>query len=122
AWQISNLADSTVVPALLYFPAAATYSFFDRRTNAITRAFGSPNTPRTLDDGRNPSKAYVSHSRRVRLVDFAMNLPCRFSEDSQTFVAVLTGSRSCFVTKIDPLDYAMSQYLIDSRYARVSRR
>jgi hypothetical protein len=96
---------------LLYFPAAATYSFFDRRTNAITRAFGSPNTPRTLDDGRNPSKAYVSHSRRVRLIDFAMNLPCRFSEDSQTIRSGSHGKSELFVTKVDPLDYAMSHYI-----------
>jgi len=43
------------------------------------------------------------------LIDFAMNLPCRFSEDSQTIRSGSHGKSELFVTKVDPLDYAMSQ-------------
>jgi len=44
------------------------------------------------------------------LIDFAMNLPCRFSEDSQTIRSGSHGKSELFVTKVDPLDYAMSLY------------
>src|ERR1043166_294714 len=111
ARQISNLADSAVVPTSVHLPAAATDCFFDRRTNAMTRAFGSPKTPRTMGEGRSPSKAYVSHSRLLRLIDFAMKIPCLFSSDSQEIRSLFSWGVIHFVTKIDPLDYAMSQNL-----------
>jgi hypothetical protein len=38
-----------------------------------------------------------------------MNLPCRFSEDSQTIRSGSHGKSELFVTKVDPLDYAMSR-------------
>jgi hypothetical protein len=38
----------------------------------ITRALGSPKTPRTVGSGRNPGKAYASQSRRFRFVDLAI--------------------------------------------------
>jgi hypothetical protein len=41
--------------------------FFERRRSVMTRAFGSPNTPRTMGRGRNTGKAYASRSRRFRL-------------------------------------------------------
>jgi hypothetical protein len=42
-----------------------------------------------------------------------MNLPCRFSEDSQTIRSGSHGKSELFVTKVDPLDYAMSQNYLD---------
>jgi hypothetical protein len=82
--RISNLADSTVVPTALHFSATAAHRFFDRLTSAMTRPLESPNTPCTLDNGRNPSKAYVSHNRLAGLMAFGMKLPCLFFPDSQT--------------------------------------
>src|SRR6185295_19303431 len=47
ARQVADLANPTVVPALLRSPAAAADSFFERRCRLTMRTSGSPNTPRT---------------------------------------------------------------------------
>jgi hypothetical protein len=46
--------------------------FFERRLRAMTRAFGSPKTPRTVGSGRNPGNAYASQSRRDRFAVLAI--------------------------------------------------
>jgi len=83
ARQIPNLTHSAIVPTLLNLPAIATDSFFERRTRLITRALGSPKTPRTVVVGRNPENAYASHNRRARFFGVAMEIPCLFSHYSQ---------------------------------------
>ena len=60
-----------VVPAALHSTATPAGRFFDRRRSTMTRACGSPNTPRAVGSGRNPGNAYPSHRRR-RLVDLAI--------------------------------------------------
>jgi len=52
--------------------ATAAERFFERRSRVMTRAFGSPKTPRTVGRGQKPGKAYASHSRRFRFVEVAM--------------------------------------------------
>jgi hypothetical protein len=74
----------------------------------MTRAFGSPNTPRTIAEGRNPLKAYVSHSRLVRFVDVAMKIPCLFSSDSQTIRSLFSWPGGSILLQKNPLDYAMT--------------
>ena len=61
-----------VVPPRVNSAATAADRFFECRTRVMTRAFGSPNTPRTVGCGRNPSNAYASHSRRCRFVELAI--------------------------------------------------
>jgi hypothetical protein len=56
----------SVVLAHLHVTAAPARRFFDRRSSVITRAFGSPKTPRTVGCGRKPGNQYASHSRRLR--------------------------------------------------------
>lgn len=78
--QIAHPSMGAVVPREVARPADAADRFFERRTRATTRAFGSPKTPHTEDSGRNPEKAYAS-SRRRRLRDRAIPQSCRdFSE------------------------------------------
>src|SRR5439155_17528312 len=59
--------------------AAAARRFFERRLSLITRAFGSPKTPHTVDSGRNPGKRYASHSRRLRFVRPAIHTSCQMA-------------------------------------------
>jgi hypothetical protein len=40
----------------MHQPARAARRFFERRHSAMTRAMRSPNTPTTVDPGRNPGK------------------------------------------------------------------
>jgi hypothetical protein len=58
--------------------AGTTGSFFERRNKAMTRAFGSPNTPRTLLNGRKPGNAYASR-RRLDLDEVAIATSCQNS-------------------------------------------
>jgi hypothetical protein len=57
AGEVAHPPRTPVVPARMHATAAATDRFFGRRTRVITRALGSPNTPRTAACGRNPGKA-----------------------------------------------------------------
>jgi hypothetical protein len=50
--------------------------FFERRLSPITRAFGSPNIPRTIGSARKPGNEYVSQSRRRRFDARAINQSC----------------------------------------------
>src|SRR5438874_398876 len=77
ARQIANAPSLAIVPTRVHATTAAAQSFFERRIRVSTRAFGSPNTPRTLDWGRKPGNAYVSHSRRCRLPEVAMESSCQ---------------------------------------------
>jgi hypothetical protein len=72
AGQIANPTRAPVVPAQVRSTTAAAERFFERRSRVMTRAFGSPKTPRTVGRGRKPGKAYVSHSRRSRFVEVGM--------------------------------------------------
>ncbi len=57
ARQVSHLARLAVVPTCLPRATDTAACFFERRTSVITRAFGSPKTPRTVASGRNPANA-----------------------------------------------------------------
>jgi len=48
--------------------------FFERRAGVTTRAFGSPNTPRTVGSGWKPGKAYASQNRRFRFDELAKSV------------------------------------------------
>src|SRR5713101_161507 len=84
--KIANQPYAPIVPARVHATAAAADCFFERRTRMTTRAFGSPNTPRTVGCGRNPGKVYVSHSRRGRFAEFGIGsgwqipTPCEMPE------------------------------------------
>ncbi len=70
--EIANAPRASVVPARLGSTTAAADVFFERRTRVMTRAFGSPKTPRTVGCGRKPGNAYASHSRRCRFAELAI--------------------------------------------------
>ena len=72
ARQIPNPARAAVVPTRVQATTGSARSFFERRTRVMTRAFGSPKTPRTVCCGRKPGNAYASHSRRCRFAEFAI--------------------------------------------------
>jgi len=72
AGQIPNPARAAVVPTRVPSTTGPAGRFFERRTRMMTRAFGSPKTPRTVGSGRKPGNAYASHSRRCRFVEFAI--------------------------------------------------
>jgi len=82
--QIANDPRTSVVPALLRSTTATAERFFERRTRMMTRAFGSPNTPRTVLCGRNPGKAYASHSRRRRFAELAIRKSSQFRATEKT--------------------------------------
>src|SRR5437867_4021287 len=63
--EIADPPHLAVVPAVLDAATRATDRFFDRRTRARTRAFGSPKMPMTVGAGRNPGNRYASQSRRT---------------------------------------------------------
>ena len=65
--QVAHPAPRAVIPARACLAAGATDCFFTRRFRVMTRAFGSPKTPCTVDAGRKPGNAYASSSRRLRL-------------------------------------------------------
>lgn len=70
--QIANAPCASVVPARVHSTTATADRFFERRLRVMTRAFGSPNTPRTAGSGRNPGNAYSSQSRRRRFAELAI--------------------------------------------------
>jgi hypothetical protein len=70
--EIAHAPHASVVPARVHSTTAAARRFFERRTRVMTRAFGSPKTPRTVGCGRNPGNAYASHSRRWRFAELAI--------------------------------------------------
>jgi hypothetical protein len=78
AGEIANLTRPPVVPTRLRSTTAAAGRFFERRSRVMTRALGSPKTPRTVGRGRKPGKAYASHSRRTRFVEVAMQTYSQF--------------------------------------------
>jgi hypothetical protein len=84
AGQIARAPDTPVVPDPVRSPAAATERFFERLRRVMTRAFGSPNTPRTVLCGRNPGKAYASHSRRCRFAELAIGKSSQFRAARKT--------------------------------------
>ena len=51
--KIANASYAPVIPTRLHSSTAVADCFFERRIRAITRAFGSPKTPRTTESGRN---------------------------------------------------------------------
>jgi hypothetical protein len=57
AGQIANATRAPVVPTQVRSTTAAAERFFERRSRVMTRAFGSPKTPRTTGRGRKPGKA-----------------------------------------------------------------
>jgi hypothetical protein len=69
--QVANSPRAAVIPPRMQQTACATGSFFERRSKVMIRAFGSPNTPRTLLNGRKPGNVYASR-RRLNLDDVAM--------------------------------------------------
>ncbi len=84
AGEIPRAARAPVVPTPVHPCAAAAGRFFERRTRVMTRAFGSPNTPRTVLCGRNPGKAYASHSRRCRFAELAIGRSSQFRAALET--------------------------------------
>ena len=75
--KIANPPHAPIVPPEVHATATAANRFFERRERPITRAFTSPNTPRTLVCGRKPGKAYSSCSRRCRFTEFAIDIRCQ---------------------------------------------
>jgi hypothetical protein len=84
AGQVARAPRAPVVPASVRPSAAAAERFFERRTRVMTRAFGSPNTPRTVLCGRNAGKAYASHSRRCRFAELAIGKSSQFRAAQKT--------------------------------------
>ena len=70
--QVANASSAPVVPARVDSTTTAADRFFERRTSVMTRAFGSPKTPRTVGCGRKSASAYASDSRLFRLTEFAI--------------------------------------------------
>lgn len=83
AGKIAHLARPPVVPAHVRSATTAAACFFERRTRVMTRAFGSPKTPRTVGCERYPGKAYASHSRRIRFVEVTMKTCSQFRPFSE---------------------------------------
>ena len=77
ARQIANPPYAPVVPTRMNSPTAPADRFFERRARLMIRAFGSPNTPRTVGCGRNPGNAYASQRRRSLLADLAIPSRCQ---------------------------------------------
>jgi len=63
--EVSHPAQLAIVDSARSPTADSTKSFFPRRSSRTTRAFGSPNTPRTAARGRNAGKRYASTNRRT---------------------------------------------------------
>ena len=78
--QIANHPHASVVPSHVRSTAATADRFFERRLKVMTRAVGSPNTPRTVGSVRNPGKLYASHSRRFRFADLAIQTCCQIQQ------------------------------------------
>ena len=72
ARQVANLPHPPVVPPRLDPSATIANRFFERRSRRTIRAFGSPNTPRTVALARKPANEYPSDRRRCRFPDSAI--------------------------------------------------
>lgn len=81
--QVANPPRGAVVETRVNTPAGTTSGFFDRRVSVITRAFGSPKTPRRRACGRKPGNRYVS-SRPLDLVEVGIEQSCQISVSRQT--------------------------------------
>ena len=77
ARQVSDRTRLAIVPVRMQPATGTAACFFERRTSVMTRAPGSPNTPRTVVSGRNPMNAYVSHRWRLRVRLFAIWTGCQ---------------------------------------------
>ena len=84
--EIAHLPYSAVVPSRVHAAAPAACRFFERRLRLMTRAYGSPKTPRTVCCGRNPEKAYASHSRRRRFAELAIRKSSQFRAAAETSI------------------------------------
>ncbi len=73
--QVAHSAQLAVVPSSLEVATGSADRFFPRRCRQITRAFGSPKMPCTVEFGRKLGKRYVSHRRRC----FRMRKSCQIS-------------------------------------------
>ena len=82
--QIANAPRPPVVPTSVHSTAATADRFFERRLRMMTRAFGSPKTPRTVGSGRNPGNAYASQSRRGRFAELAIRKSSQFRAAQKT--------------------------------------
>ena len=61
--QVAHSAQPAIVPTAVEVATGTTSRLFPRRCSRITRTFGSPKIPRTVEAGRKPAKRYVSHKR-----------------------------------------------------------
>ena len=90
--QIAHPARAAVVPAHMRFAADTAECFFGRRTSVMTRAMGSPKTPRTMDSGRKPGNRYASR-RRFDLDQVGIGISCQVSAPAHRHLAsIFTGS------------------------------
>jgi hypothetical protein len=87
--------------------------FFERRFNAMMRAFGSPKIPRTVGCGRKPANEYVSQSRRWRLDARAIRKSCQMSQPSKCRIPLQSPLFSRFQPKNHPLDSSKTHLYID---------
>ena len=86
AGQIAHPARAAVVPAQLRCTADTAECFFERRISVMTRAMGSPKTPRTLASGRKPGNRYASR-RRLDLDDVGIGISCQISTPAYMHLA-----------------------------------
>jgi hypothetical protein len=84
--------------------------FFERRFNAMMRAFGSPKIPRTVGCGRKPANEYVSQSRRWRLDARAIRKSCQISQPSKCRIPLQSPLFSRFQPQNRPLDSTKTHY------------
>jgi len=74
AGQVPDFSGLSTVESGMGQSTGSAYCFFPLRTRWMTRAFGSPKIPVTVDSGRNPGNRYVSKSLR----DFVMKIHYHF--------------------------------------------
>ena len=84
ARQIAHAADLAVVPAHLDATATATSRFFERRLSVITRAFGSPKTPRTVGAGRKPGKHTYPRAADFASLFVPSTIGCQIEAQTET--------------------------------------
>ena len=76
--QIAGATYRAIVPAVVHRAAGTADRFFSRRTSVITRALGSPNTPRSIARGRKPGNRYAS-ARCIGFDDLDIGISCQLS-------------------------------------------
>ncbi len=82
ARQVAHAPGSAIVEARVRSATGSTDCFFERRVRRMTRALGSPNTPRRRAWGQKPAKRYAS-SRTFGLVEVGMGSSCQLSASRQ---------------------------------------